>query len=238
MTTGRIEDLPVAARDALSFPTTQAGVGDAGNFNGGLKGWLNTSVDGIITTSPYSNNGIFNPFFLSTDLVRELRVVTSPADAELGRGSGQIMVATRSGTNDFHGSLFDTHRNTALNANTWFNNLNGVARNVLIRNQFGGRLGGPVIRNKTFFFFLYDGQREVTKELRNLDDIYEHRRGKEFSDSFPACKTETSMPRFPLSTSLAIRSKPPRSAISNRSTCSAVIRTGQSSIPREPFKIC
>jgi hypothetical protein len=70
---------------------------------------------------------------------------------------------TRSGTNEFHGSVFESHRNTVLTANTWFNNLRGTPRNVLIRNQFGGRLGGPIIKNRTFFHFLYDGQREVTK---------------------------------------------------------------------------
>ncbi|MBI4471828.1 MAG: hypothetical protein HY646_04110, partial [Acidobacteria bacterium] len=61
------------------------------------------------------------------------------------------------------GSLFESHRNTVLNANTWFNNLRGDPRNVLIRNQFGGRLGGPIIKNRTFFHFLYDAQRQVTK---------------------------------------------------------------------------
>src|SRR5262249_55501053 len=109
------------------------------------------------------NQGVNSVIMTSTDLIQEVRVVTSAADAEYGRGSGQVMMLTRSGTNEFHGSVFESHRDTALNANTWFNNLQGIPRNTLIRNQFGARLGGPIIKNKTFFHFLYDAQREVTK---------------------------------------------------------------------------
>src|SRR5204863_6831327 len=94
---------------------------------------------------------------------QEVRFVPSPANAEFGRGSGQVQILTRSGTNEFHGSVFESHRNTVLNANTWFNNLRGDPRNILLRNQFGARLGGPIVKNKTFFHFLYDAQRQVTK---------------------------------------------------------------------------
>lgn len=80
---------------------------------------------------------------------------------------------TRSGTSQYHGSLFDFHRNTALNANTFFNNQRGAdprtgqpvsPRNILIRNQFGGRAGGPILKNRTFFHFLYEGQRIRTRD--------------------------------------------------------------------------
>src|SRR5215510_5767020 len=93
----------------------------------------------------------------------EVRILVSPADAETGRGSGQVQVSTRSGTNEFRGSLFYTNHNSALDANTWFNNFNGVKTGYSNRNQFGGRLGGPVIKNKTFFFFLYDAQRTLQR---------------------------------------------------------------------------
>jgi hypothetical protein len=105
---------------------------------------------------------------MSTDKIAEFRLISSPADAEYGRGSAQIQMLTRSGTNRFAGSLFWTHRNTVLNANNWFNNQRGTdpatgasvsPRNVLIRNQYGGRLGGPIKRNRTFFHFLYDAQK-------------------------------------------------------------------------------
>jgi hypothetical protein len=84
-------------------------------------------------------------------------------DAETGRGSGQVQLATRSGTNQFRGSLFWTNHNSALSANDWFQNFRGEGRNYQNRNQFGGRLGGPIVRNRTFFFFLYDAQRFVSK---------------------------------------------------------------------------
>src|SRR4029079_2112203 len=97
------------------------------------------------------------------DLVDEVRVIVAPADAELGRGSGQIQMSTRSGTNAFRGSIFEVNRNSKLSANSWANNFNGVGKNYYNGNQFGGRVGGPIVKNKTFFFFLFDCQRYVTK---------------------------------------------------------------------------
>ncbi len=170
----QILDLPLPSRDALGLVFTQAGlVGD--NFAGARLGALNITFDGINVQDNRINSGVFSPIFQSVDKVAEFRVVTSPADAELGRGSGQIQVISRSGTNEFHGSLFEFHRNTLLNANTWFNNQRGrdasgaeiSPRNILIRNQFGGRVEGPIIKNKLFFAFLADFQREVTRNAVN-----------------------------------------------------------------------
>lgn len=167
----KVLDLPLPNRDALGLVLTQAGlVGD--NFSGARIGTLNISRDGVNVQDQRINLGVASTIFTSVDLVQELRIVTSPADAEFGRGSGQIQMITRSGTNDFRGSVFESHRNTALNANTWFNNQRGrdpitgkeiSPRNVLIRNQFGGRLGGPIIKNKLFFHVNYEGQRIATK---------------------------------------------------------------------------
>jgi hypothetical protein len=178
----KVQDLPLPARDALGLVLTQAGmVGD--NFAGGRTAALNITLDGLNIQDQRNHQGLGTPVFTSVDRVEELRVVTAPADAEFGRGSGQVQMITRSGTNEFHGSLFEFHRNTALNANTWFNNQRGTdprtgaaisPRNVLIRNQFGGRVGGPVTipklyngRNKTFFFFLYDAQRIAQRTAVN-----------------------------------------------------------------------
>jgi hypothetical protein len=180
----KVRDLPLPNRDALGLVFTQAGIVSS-NISGARIGTLNISRDGVNVQDQRINVGIASTIFTSVDLVQEVRVVTSPADAEFGRGSGQIQMITRSGTNDFHGSVFEAHRNTALNANTWFNNQRGrdangneiSPRNVLIRNQFGGRLGGPVIlplfgaggkkayngKNRTFFHVLYEGQRIATR---------------------------------------------------------------------------
>lgn len=167
-------ELPLPARSAFGLVLTQAGVvGD--NFSGGRIGQLNITLDGINIQDNRINGGIASPVFASVDKIEEFRVVTAPADAELGRGSGQIQAITRSGTNRFSGSLFEFHRNKALNANDWFNNQRGrdangneiSPRDFLIRNQFGGRLAGPVVKNKLFFFFLYDAQREVSRNAVN-----------------------------------------------------------------------
>jgi hypothetical protein len=153
-----VNDLPLPARNALGLVLTQPGlVGD--NFNGARIGTLNVTRDGINVMDQRINSGVNSTVFNSVDLVEEVRVITAPADASLGRGSGQVQLITRSGTNEFHGSIFESHRNTVLNANSWFNNLNNRRRNNLIRNQFGGRIGGPIKKNKTFFHFLYEGQR-------------------------------------------------------------------------------
>ena len=162
-----IEDLPIPGRSAFSLLYTQAGlVGD--NVSGTRIGSLNISLDGVNVQDQRLNQGVSSPIFMSTDKIAEFRLTSSPADAELGRGSAQIQMLTRSGTNAVHGSLFWTLRNTALNANSWFNNQRGndpvtgaqlLPRNVLIRNQYGGRIGGPIRRNRTFYHFVYDGQK-------------------------------------------------------------------------------
>src|SRR5262249_43108961 len=75
-------------------------------------------------------------------------------------GSGQIQAITRSGTNSFHGSLFEEHRDRSLTANNFFNNVRGQPRDLLIRNFFGGRIGGPIREKKTFFYFFYEKRYE------------------------------------------------------------------------------
>lgn len=103
----------------------------------------------------------------SIDSLQEFTIQTSGYTAEYGRNpGGQVQLTTRSGTNDFHGSLFEYLRNTAFDANSWQNNYNGVAQTAEHQNDFGGTVGGPVIfprlydgKNKTFFFFSYEGLR-------------------------------------------------------------------------------
>lgn len=167
ITERKVLDLPVSSRNVLNLTTTMAGT-LGNNFNGARRGNLNIQMDGINVQDARINVGVSSTIFASVDRVAEFRVVTQPVDAELGRGSGNIQMITRSGTNEFHGSLFNFHRNTVLNANTWFNNANGrdprtgnpiSPRENLIRNQFGGRIGGPILKNRTFFHFLYEGQK-------------------------------------------------------------------------------
>src|SRR5260370_6323709 len=109
---------------------------------------------------------------VSVDALQEFRIQTSTYSAEFGRSpGGQISLVTRSGTNQFHGSLFEYVRNDKFDANNWFNNANRLAKPPLRQNNFGGVIGGPIFlprfgeggrqpgydgRNRTFFFFSYE----------------------------------------------------------------------------------
>jgi hypothetical protein len=168
--------LPLVSRNALGLSSLQAGTFD-GNFSGNRIGALNITIDGINTQDQLVNSGVYSTSYTSVDIIEEFRVVTSPVDAQYGRGSGQIQARTRSGTNQFHGSLFSQHKNTVLNANNWFNNQRGLdragnpvsPRNQLIENNFGARLGGPIRRNKTFFHANYEGNRFAERNAISLN---------------------------------------------------------------------
>src|SRR5437899_1389366 len=159
----KLRDLPLSTRNALDLVATTAGT-QGGSFAGARTVSVNTVRDGVPVSDGRYDVGVSASTYVSPDLVEEVRVIVAPADAEMGRGSGQVQMVTRSGTNQFRGSAFWTNRNSALSANSWGNNFNGVAKDYKNGNQFGGRLGGPIIKNKTFFFFLYDGQRYLTKQ--------------------------------------------------------------------------
>jgi hypothetical protein len=107
--------------------------------------------------------GLKTATFINPDMVDEVRVVVAAVDVE-GRGSAQIQMRTRSGTNQLHGGLTLNVRNSALNANTWSNNRQGIAPLWYNRPQYTASLGGPIIKNKTFFFGMFDGQDGSQKE--------------------------------------------------------------------------
>src|SRR5262249_40386206 len=97
---------------------------------------------------------------VSVDAMQEFRVQTSSFAPEFGRTpGGQISIVTRSGTNAFHGTLFEYFRNDVLDAKDWFVNFNGLPKPAERLNDFGGVFGGPVLKDKTFFFFSYEGLR-------------------------------------------------------------------------------
>jgi hypothetical protein len=97
---------------------------------------------------------------VSVDAMHEFRIHTSSFAPEFGRAPGaQVSIVTRSGTNAFHGALFDYFRNDALDARDWFVNFNGLSKPAERQNDFGGVFGGPILKDKTFFFSSYEGQR-------------------------------------------------------------------------------
>jgi hypothetical protein len=163
--TGRqIVELPFATRDAMALvlvqPGTQTpGTPRASSVNGLPKGSLNITLDGINVQDNLlkSSDGFFTSTQLKADAIAELTVSTATPGAEAGAG-GAVPIGgrTKGGTNEFHGGGFWQHRNTALNANYYFNNTDGLPRDRIILNQFGGNLGGPVIKNRLFFFHNYE----------------------------------------------------------------------------------
>lgn len=181
----KILDLPLDGRNPLELTALQAGVqtktsgdGEVARFsiNGNRTVANNVTVDGVNASDNFLKtpaNVTLPVIPVSVESIGEFRVTTSLPSAEFGRGTAQINAITASGTNQFRGSLFEFHRNTVFNANTFFNNStileNGqsVEREPLIRNQFGGRLGGPIIKDKTHFFFSYEGKRESRGLSRN-----------------------------------------------------------------------
>ncbi len=139
------------------------------SFNvNGLRSALNNFIlDGVDNNSyGTSNQGFSNQVVqVSPDAVEEFKVQTNNFSAEFGRAGGAVINATfRSGTNQFRGAAWEFNRNTKLNATGFFKPSSGV-KPEMNRNQFGGVFGGPIVRDRAFFFFNYEGFREVSKQL-------------------------------------------------------------------------
>ena len=125
---------------------------------------MNTMRDGISVSDGRYNNGVFASTSINPDLVGEMRVIVAPADAEMGRGVGQVQIMTKSGTNTYRGTAVWNIQNSALDANTWNGNRIGTTPTWYNREQLTGSYGGPIIRNKTFFFALLNGQRMYSRQ--------------------------------------------------------------------------
>lgn len=176
----QIESFPLNGRSYANLTllapgvveSNQNGVGTTGregsfNINGLRNTYNNFQLDGVDNNAyGTSNQGFSNQVIqVSPDAVAEFKAQTNTYSAEYGRSGGAVINATyRSGTNDYHGSLWEFQRNTALNALGFFQPTGGV-KPSLIRNQFGLTFGGPVKRDRTFFFSDYEGFRQIQKTL-------------------------------------------------------------------------
>src|SRR6478609_9659742 len=171
-----LESLPIVGlrgRNPLDLLNFQPGVvfggntGGAVNVNGSRDRAFNFTLDGIDINESTAGGSNFTPLRPNPDSVQEFQVVTSNFTAELGRSSGaQVTLVTRSGTNDFHGSLFEFYQTPRFHANEYNNLINKAARPQFVQHIFGGSIGGPVFlpsfgeggpthyngKNKTFFF--------------------------------------------------------------------------------------
>ena len=192
--TGRqITDLPFTSRNVtdllLYLPgTTTPGRPRSSTFNGLPQGAINMSLDGVSIQDNGARNGdgFYTNIYPRVDAVEEVTLSTATPGAEsAGEGAIQIKMVTRQGTNEYHGSLYEYHRNKALDANYWFNNRNfkpgpndnpatfKADRDLMILNQFGGRFGGPIKipklydgHDKAFFFVNYEQFRLATSQAQ------------------------------------------------------------------------
>src|SRR5262249_16132278 len=170
MTMQQVDKLPVLDRDPLLLLQTQAGVTSNGNtttvINGMRTSYANMTLDGINIQDNYLRDNAldYSPNKLLLSQVREFTVVTSNSNAAAAGGASQVNLVTPSGGNDFHGEGLWYNRNNLFSANEWFNNQAGVSRPFLNQNQAGGSLGGPIRRDKLFFYSNYEAVRTRAAE--------------------------------------------------------------------------
>lgn len=176
-----IHSLPLISREALDLTFLAPGVNPApsntfgtlsgeytkNNFssNGGRNATSDLLIDGVSVTGYEQNSGIQVPLYSpSPDAVQEFKVEQNNFSAEFGyAGNTVVNMITRSGTNRFHGSVYELYRNNAVDANNFFNNEQGIPLGSLNYNDFGATLGGPIRHDKTFFFVDYEGSRQRTQ---------------------------------------------------------------------------
>jgi len=179
--TKQIQQLPLTTRSAMDFVTFLPGVSTPGGnrqstVNGLPQGMINITLDGvnIQDNTLRSTDGFFSIVAPRLDAVEEVSVTTAGQGADSAQGAVQIKFVTRSGTNQFTGSLYEYRRQDSMISNTWFNIRDKVAKAKLKSDQYGGRMGGPIMipglfdgRNKAFFFFNMERTTSPSDQTRN-----------------------------------------------------------------------
>ena len=177
----QVKQLPFESRNVVDLLSLQPGVAYTGNrpdidrntdtrsgaVNGARSDQSNVTLDGVDVNDQGNGYAFTSVLPVTLDSVQEFRVTTTNYNADQGRSSGaQVALVTKGGTNSFHGSLYEYHRNTATSANDYFIKLAQLASGEknqapkLLRNIFGGALGGPLKHDRAFFFLNYEGQRD------------------------------------------------------------------------------
>lgn len=173
VTSKEATELPLNGRNPLTLLVLEPGVvqrsyGGAGSgihVNGSRDRAYNVTIDGIEANESTVPNPVANLYRLTPDNIQEFKVTTSNATPEEGRNSGaSISIATRQGSNAFHGTAFWFLRNTALNSNEFFANAQNTLKPDIKMNQYGAELSGPIKRNQTFFFFSWADQKINTTQ--------------------------------------------------------------------------
>jgi len=178
--TNEVLQLPLYLRNVVGLLSFQPGVTAFnestsdyrnGSVNGGKADQANVTLDGIDVNDHQQRKAFTSVIHLSLDSVAEFRTTTMNAGADQGRTSGaEIALVTKSGSNELHGAVYDYHRNTATAANSFFNNASRVPRPALLVDVFGAAVGGPIKKNRLFYFVNYEGRqdRSGTTVLRTV----------------------------------------------------------------------
>ncbi|HKR14498.1 MAG TPA: TonB-dependent receptor [Pyrinomonadaceae bacterium] len=177
--TKQITQLPLEGRNVTNLLSLQPGATRDGFVAGARADQSNITLDGVDineaetnqttnpNTDPADSTNALNlvpdrstVLRLNAEAVEEFRVTTTNANANQGRSGGaQVALVTKSGSNEFHGALFEFYRTKKFSANNFFNNKAGIEKPALIRHTFGGALGGPIIKDRAFFFYSFEGDR-------------------------------------------------------------------------------
>ena len=178
LTESRVQNLPVVGNNVLDLVRILPGFREStagaafDTFAGAAANTLNTVRDGISVSDGRFNNGLFSTTTINPDLVGEIRLILTPVDAELGRGNGQVQITTRSGTNRYTGAAVWNFRNSAFDPNTWANNRQvdpatgkAVQPDWTNDHEYTVSFGGPIVKNKTFFFALWDQRLRREREV-------------------------------------------------------------------------
>ena len=171
----QVLEIPLANRDVTNLIKLQAGVPGISTrantaINGGRPTWTQVTLDGINIQDNFirTNSLDFLPNRPTSDNVAEFSITTSVAGADNAGGATSVRMVTPSGTNRLTGSVYEFNRDSKLAANSFFNKASGTPRPELKRHQFGGRAGGPILRDKLFYFANYEGFRQKQQQGRNL----------------------------------------------------------------------
>jgi hypothetical protein len=160
----QVQQLPLQTRNVVALLSIQPGVSSTGQVLGARADQNNVTLDGVDVNDnrgSTANNGFNAVLPIPLDSVQEFRTTIAGQGSDMGHtAGGQVSIVTKSGSNQFHGSVYEYNRNTDFEANDWFSNRAGVARPALIRNQYGASLGGPIKKNKLFFFFNYEARKD------------------------------------------------------------------------------
>jgi Carboxypeptidase regulatory-like domain len=166
-TTDQIENLPLQTRNIVSLLSIEPGVSSGGNVMGSRSNQNNVTLDGADQNGFSGSSGFNAALPIPLDSVQEFKTTVGGLGADQGYTSGgQVTIVTKSGTNQFHGSLYEFNRNTDFEANDFFSNRAGVSRPALIRNQYGGTIGGPIKKNKLFFFYNFEGRKDRSQTAK------------------------------------------------------------------------